>query len=57
MNVIKSACNGFDKRLGGGSCPLRHGCRRYNAHLNATIQKVSYIKAAFVGQSCDFFKE
>lgn len=31
--------------------------KRYEAHLNAASKPQSYIKAAFVGQSCEFFKE
>lgn len=63
-----SACNGLKDLKGKilqqarvlgvhNSCELRRICRRYEAHLNATSKQQSYIKAAFVGQSCEFLKE
>jgi len=56
-----SACSGLKQDKGkvilSNQCPQRHGCKRYDAHLNAVSKQQSYIKAAFVGQSCEFFKQ
>ena len=49
-----SACNGIKEKQ---KCALRHKCKRHDAHLNATGKEQSYIKAAFVDNSCEFFKE
>lgn len=56
-----SACSGLKQEKGkillSNQCPIRHSCKRYEAHLTATSKQQSYIKAAFVGQSCEFLKE
>ncbi len=63
-----SACNGIRDMKGKmleqakvlgvhNLCELRRICKRYEAHLNAASKQQSYIKAAFVGSSCEFLKE
>jgi len=52
-----SACNGVGKSKFKNHCPIREGCKRYDVHLNAASKRQSYIKSAFVGQSCEFLKE
>lgn len=55
-----SACSGVkdeNYKNGFNQCKLRFQCKRYEIHLNATSKQQSYIKAAFVGQSCEFLKE
>jgi len=53
MNDI-SACNGIKEK---NKCPQRQNCKRHEAHLSAASKQQSYIKAAFVDNSCEFFKE